>query len=89
VSEQHDGPGTCFVCDPRGVSVAMIGAHVAQWHPELLAELERWPDGEPVVIDRTLEPGDFAPEPEGFVGRVRLAWRISRELSDRILGRQR
>lgn len=52
-------PGTCNLCD---VKVDGIFEHLATEHPEVFAEgIARWPDGEPVVIDSTLEPEDFSP----------------------------
>ena len=33
--------------------------HVRCFHPDWDAQVERWPDGSPVVVDMTLEPSDF------------------------------
>lgn len=33
--------------------------HMRSMHPEFDTELERWPDGELVIVDTTLEPSDF------------------------------
>lgn len=51
--------GWCQLCEPpRRVSVEALLEHFRIVH-DLDAEPERWPDGELVVIDSTLEPDDF------------------------------
>lgn len=42
----------------EGIAAAM--EHFRVLHPETYAEVDRWPDGAPVVIDKTLEAGNFA-----------------------------
>lgn len=33
--------------------------HMRVLHPDLYEQMQRWPDGAPVVIDKTLEPENF------------------------------
>lgn len=50
--------GMCFLCDPPAlIPDGDALAHFERVHPTL--GVSRWPDGKPVVIDRTLEPEDF------------------------------
>lgn len=53
---------TCHVC-PAGdqhVPDEGIAEHLRVVHPDLYGDgPERWPDGQVVVHDTTLEPGDF------------------------------
>jgi hypothetical protein len=49
----YDGPQPhCHLCHASGIDVH---THV----PEHGVDIERWPDGAPVVVDLTLGPGDF------------------------------
>jgi len=48
---------TCGLCGER-MTVDEIFPHLHQEHG-LEVELQTWPDGDPVVVDATLEPGDF------------------------------
>lgn len=52
---------TCHLCpaEDNQVPDLEILDHIRVFHPEHHAELRRWPDGEPVVEDHTLEPSDF------------------------------
>jgi hypothetical protein len=47
--------GVCNLCGER---VADLLVHLRVEH-DFDEEIETWPDGSPVVIDTTLEPGDF------------------------------
>lgn len=47
----------CNLCGAR-VLVVEILVHLRVEH-DVDAEIEEWPDGEPVIIDTTLEPEDF------------------------------
>ena len=50
----------CGLCPVDGLSLAEMAAHLYRAHGiDLATDVERWPDGEPVVVDMTLEPGDF------------------------------
>lgn len=54
--------GTCRLCPPGDDRVADedLLEHLRVTHPTRYGDgPERWPDGEPVVTDETLEPGDF------------------------------
>lgn len=52
--------GRCFMCDPpRQVPDEDFAEHMEEHGIDVHAEAERWADGEVVVIDETLEPGDF------------------------------
>lgn len=53
----------CMVCKRDGggevmVRISEIVEHLDKVHG-ITGGIAEWPDGEPVVIDRTLEPGDF------------------------------
>ncbi|MET0416022.1 MAG: hypothetical protein ABW022_08380 [Actinoplanes sp.] len=53
---------TCHVCPPDDSNVPdeELYDHLRVIHPDLFGSgPERWPDGEIVVHDMTLEPGDF------------------------------
>lgn len=59
----------CFVCNDDiptegrnlRVDLEVMDDHFRLLHPA--NDLERWPDGGPVVIDTTLEPSDFEVAP--------------------------
>jgi hypothetical protein len=53
--------GTCFICDPPAyVPDERLWDHALEVHKiDVAAELQRWPDGKPVVVDESLEPEDF------------------------------
>lgn len=51
----------CALCDER-VLLDKIEDHVRIFHPDHYEPLERWPDGNPVIIDDTLEPEEFEGE---------------------------
>ena len=55
--------GTCWVCQPAAwVDDEEIFDHLRRLHPDVWGDgPERWPDGQVVVHDMTLEPGDFTP----------------------------
>jgi len=48
----------CELCWAQ-VSVDEIEAHLREQH-DLEVEIMRWADGRPVIVDKTLEPEDFA-----------------------------
>lgn len=50
--------GHCNVC-PTDVPDLELHDHFRDVHPDLWADLARWPDGAPVVHDATLAPADF------------------------------
>ena len=50
--------GTCGICGER-VDVEDLLGHLRGAH-DLDVKPETWPDGSWVVIDKTLEPADFA-----------------------------
>lgn len=53
---------TCLVCQP-GLEVAEVEIldHLRIVHPDVWGDGPvRWPDGRIVVLDATLEPGDFS-----------------------------
>ena len=53
--------GLCGLCDPpRRIAAAELIEHLRSAHGVPVV-IELWPDGEPVVVDRTLEPEDFEP----------------------------
>lgn len=53
------GPtGICATCGERIPAEALL-AHLRDEHG-IDAEVATWPDGDPVVVDQTLEPEDFA-----------------------------
>ncbi len=54
------GIATCGFCG-EAVPLADIMAHLRAEHGQD-CEVQTWPDGSPVVIDETLEPGDFGAE---------------------------
>lgn len=33
--------------------------HFRVFHPDVYEEMQKWPDGQPVVVDESLTPGDF------------------------------
>jgi hypothetical protein len=55
----EDVMGTCGLCGERVMASELI-VHLRVEHG-IEEDFERWPDGEIVVHDETLEPGDFAP----------------------------
>ena len=56
--------GTCHLCPPddQDVPDEMIADHVRVLHAATFGDVERWPDGSPVVYDATLNPDDFQPD---------------------------
>lgn len=52
----------CHLCDEKieGASIPDYDEHLRVLHPKEYAEVERWPDGKPVVHDDTLEPKEFS-----------------------------
>jgi hypothetical protein len=51
------------MCNPAGaVPDQELVDHMRVVHPDRWDQVERWPDGRVVVVDHTLEPGDFQPE---------------------------
>jgi len=54
--------GTCYLHDPpEHVDDELLYHHNRLMHPDVYTHVERWPDGEIVVADHTLEPDDFTP----------------------------
>lgn len=52
---------TCRACaPPRSVADHMLMEHLRMLHPVIYRQIERWPDGTPVVVDRTADsPADI------------------------------
>lgn len=51
----------CGICDPpRHVEIGALVDHFRIVHDQIV-DVERWPDGDAVVIDDTLDPEDFLP----------------------------
>lgn len=51
--------GFCNVCKTTVPDLGLMD-HLRLDHPDEYGDgPERWPDGETVIIDTTLEPGDF------------------------------
>ena len=52
---------TCTLCPdgPPGNDAGDTLHHLRQFHPDVDADPERWPDGRPVWVDLTLDPDDF------------------------------
>lgn len=48
----------CAIC-LEWMPLELIMGHIRGAHG-IDEELSAWPDGEPVIVDNTLEPGDFA-----------------------------
>lgn len=48
----------CALCG-QNIEAENIMGHLRGFH-DLDVEIEEWPDGEPVIVDKTLEPEDFA-----------------------------
>lgn len=53
---EHDAPTNNVY---EGIEAAMD--HFRVLHPDTYAEIERWPDGAPVVVDKSLQPDTFDP----------------------------
>lgn len=49
----------CALCDEAMPPESLL-EHLAQRHDFDVAGVRAWPDGEPMVVDETLEPEDFA-----------------------------
>ena len=50
----------CNVCEPpRRLPLTAIGEHLLDEHGIDVDDATRWPDGELVIVDKTLEPEDF------------------------------
>lgn len=50
---------TCHLCGDH-LPDSDMGDHLRIMHPDEWGDgPERWPDGAPVIVDMTLEPGDF------------------------------
>ena len=49
--------GTCAICGAQVPPEELLG-HLRGAHG-IEEEIATWPDGEPVVIDQTLQPDDF------------------------------
>jgi hypothetical protein len=50
----------CHLCHTTGLTTAELLAHLGTEHDvDLAVSAERWPDGELVVVDTTLQPEDF------------------------------
>jgi len=59
---------TCHLCHPDEQAVPdhdMLD-HLRVHHPDAYGDgPERWPDGEIVIYDTTLDPGEFGGDPRG------------------------
>lgn len=56
---------TCFcnLCEPpHRILIADLVEHLAVVHG-YEADVSTWPDGSPVIVDKTLEPDDFRQAP--------------------------
>jgi hypothetical protein len=51
---------TCNLCG-GAFQLEEINGHLAGAHGQT-EQIECWPDGEPVILDRTLQPKDFKDE---------------------------
>jgi hypothetical protein len=51
---EHDAPE-----DSVYEGIAAAAGHFRLIHPEAYEELQRWPDGSPVVVDESIDPDDF------------------------------
>lgn len=62
------GLGICNLCRAEGlpdlVAIEDLVEHLHDKHG-MDVEILTWPDGVPVVFDRTLEPNDFREEADG------------------------
>lgn len=56
-----EGMGRCDLCGNPVPTLNLIG-HLAREHPDVYLPPREWADGRAVVIDETLEPGDFSAE---------------------------
>lgn len=54
---EHDAPQNSV---QEGIIAGMD--HFRVMHPDIFDEIETWPDGAPVVLDKSLEPTDFNSE---------------------------
>ena len=50
-----DGESHCWVCHMSGIPSEDLTAHMRDHG----YEPDPWPDGDPVIVDTTIEPGDF------------------------------
>ncbi len=50
--------GWCWTCKEEVHSEELLD-HLRLIHPSVYEEPAKWPDGTRVVVDETLEPGDF------------------------------
>lgn len=63
----------CALCDEHievhtdadtiGEGIAAADEHFRVLHPGVFAEIERWPDGGPVIVDDSLRTEDFIEGP--------------------------
>ncbi len=47
----------CVLCG-KTISLELLMGHLRGNH-DISEDIETWPDGSPVIIDKTLEPKDF------------------------------
>ena len=53
--------GVCHVCDDDTIPDTELLDHIRVMHPDAWGDgPEKWPDGEFVIHDGTLDPSDFA-----------------------------
>jgi hypothetical protein len=53
--------GICHLCQETPPDAELLD-HLRVMHPDAYADgPQRWPDGGLVIVDETVEPGDFAP----------------------------
>jgi hypothetical protein len=71
------GMGRCDICK-TDVRTTDLLSHISVYHPDLYEPIETWPDGQPVVIDTTLEPEDFAYAPLSDADSAVLLAAVSR-----------
>lgn len=51
-------PGTCKICNEKQENLI---AHLEILHPDACGDgFLKWPDGSAVIVDSTLQPGDFS-----------------------------
>lgn len=55
------GMGSCALCGDDVPTLDLLD-HLRIRHPDRYEPPLRWPDGALVVVDETLEPGDFGDE---------------------------
>ena len=53
----------CGLCGHQSTTAQGLWQHLDEHHPETARDVRdnllRWPDGDPVIIDHTINPDDF------------------------------